>query len=363
MVVWRQMLIRINCPSQLTKRMRNKKVRQRKRSHARWQPVASVTEDLDSEARNRNRSSSGFARYLAHHMWVAKTSLIRLVLSPLSSLMTAGVIAIALALPSGLYILLNDVQSILVGWQDSAQISVFLKKSVKDKQVLDVRRQIARWDEVAEIQVISAEEALKEFQQQSGFGDALAILEENPLPSVLIVTPDNKYLSVETLNPLAEKLRKIPQVDLVQLDFQWIERLNLIIAIGKRGALLLSVLLGVAVLLVVGNTIRLTIFNRREEILVTKLIGATNQFIRRPFLYTGFWYGAFGAILSILLISILFLMIDEPVRALAQLYNSSFQLTGLTFSDSLIVIAAAVSLGLAGSWIAVTRHIRTIEPE
>jgi len=152
-------------------------------------------------------------------------------------------------------------------------------------------------------------------------------------------------------------------VDLVQLDFQWIERLNTIIALGKRGALLLSAMLAIAVLLVIGNTIRLTIFNRRQEILVTKLIGATNQFIRRPFLYTGFWYGVCGAVLAILLISLLFWLINRPVKSLAALYNSPFQLTGLTLQDSGLVIITAVGLGLVGSWIAVTRHIQLIEPK
>lgn len=341
--------------------IRNKKSRQRKRPQARPQP-ASVFVEADVEVK-RQKSSSGFGRYFAHHAWVAKNSLVRLLVTPLSTLMTVAVIAIALSLPAGLYILLNDLQTVVVGWQGSAQISVFLKKSVSDNQSRSVRQSIERWKEISSVQLISADEALAEFQQQSGFGDALDILDENPLPAVLIIKPGNEFLSTESLKPLASRLDQLPEVDQVQLDFQWIERLNQIIALGKRAALLLSILLAIAVLLVIGNTIRLTIFNRREEILVTKLIGATNQFIRRPFLYTGLWYGVFGAVVSILLIFILFLLVDGPVSSLAQLYNSPFQLSGMTIYDAAMVFAAAVSLGLVGSWIAVTRHIRTIEPE
>ena len=343
-------------------RTRNKKVRQRKRPQARPQ-ASTVFVDNDVEIRTRSRSSSGVGRYFAHHAWVAKNSLLKLLLTPLSTLMTAAVIAIALSLPAGLYILLNDLQTVVTSWQGSAQISVFLKKSVSQKDSLQVKQDVEKWKEVTGVQLISADDALKEFQQQSGFGEALEILDENPLPAVLMVKPHDSLLSTQQLKPLADRLQKLPEVDQVQLDFQWVERLNQIIALGKRGALLLSVLLAIAVLLVVGNTIRLTIFNRREEILVTKLIGATNQFIRRPFLYTGFWYGVLGAILSILLITLLFLLIGGPVEELARLYNSPFHLSGMSFLDAFIVFACAVSLGLVGSWIAVTRHIRTIEPE
>lgn len=341
--------------------IRKKKVRQRKRPQARMQP-SSVFVDNEVEVR-RAKSSSGISRYFAHHLWVARNSLLRLLVSPLSTLMTVAVIAIALSLPAGLYILLNDIQTVVTGWQGSAQVSVFLKKSISDNQSRSILQSVERWKEISSVELISAEQALTEFQQQSGFGDALAILDENPLPALLIVKPGQDFLNTESLTSLATRLRKLPEVDLVQLDFQWIERLNQIIALGKRGALLLSILLAIAVLLVIGNTIRLTIFNRREEILVTKLIGATNQFIRRPFLYTGFWYGMFGALVSILLISILFILIDGPVRSLAKLYNSPFVLSGMTFQDAGMVFAVAVMLGLLGSWIAVTRHIRTIEPE
>ncbi|WP_455366468.1 permease-like cell division protein FtsX [Kaarinaea lacus] len=343
--------------------MRPKKRRQRKKSQARRQAPATSFVDYEVDGRSRPKSRSRLGRFVAHHSWVARTSLLQLLQAPLSTLLTAAVIAIALSLPSGLFLLLNDLQSVVVGWQGTAQISVFVKKSIPDSQAKSVSHLLRGWDEIADVRYVSADQALQEFQQHSGFGDALGILDENPLPAVLVITPQREYLSSEKLQPLATRLRQLPEVDLVQLDYQWIERLNTIIALGKRGALLLSAMLAIAVLIVIGNTIRLTIYNRRQEILVTKLIGATNQFIRRPFLYTGLWYGVSGAFLSILLISLLFWLISGPVKSLASLYNSPFQLTGLTASDAGLVFVAAVGLGLLGSWIAVTRHIQLIEPK
>lgn len=343
--------------------MRNRPNRQRNKSQARRQPPPKPAPEQEGEARSRPRSRSRLGKLMLHHGWVAKTSLLQLLQTPLSTLLTAAVIAIALSLPTGLFLLLDDLQSIVVGWQGTAQISVFMKNSVSDSEARGVADGVQRWPEIQDVRFISAQQALAEFQQQSGFGDALEILDDNPLPAVLVIRPAAQYLSTDKLKPVAQKLRQLPSVDLVQLDFQWIERLNTMIAIGKRGGLLLAALLAVAVLVVIGNTIRLTIFNRRQEILVTKLIGATNRFIRRPFLYTGFWYGVLGAVLAGILITVLFSLLSEPVRSLAALYNSPFELTGLTLRDALVVFASAVALGLLGSWIAVTRHIQAIEPK
>jgi len=345
--------------------MINKKKKPAKRPRARrqQQPSASSLKDYEVEGRTRSKARSGLSRYLVLHAWVAKNSLLQLMQTPVSTFMTAAVLAISLSLPTGLYIFLNDMQSIVVGWQGTAQLSVFLKKSVDNNKAIQLANDIQHWDEISNVKFVSSEQALQEFQQQSGFGDALTLLKENPLPSVLIVTPQSNNLTSAKLQSLANKLRAQAQVDIVQLDFQWIERLNSFIAIGKRAALLLSGLLAIAVLLVIGNTIRLTIFNRRQEILVTKLIGATNRFIRRPFLYTGLWYGLFGAVLAVLLISFLFWLISDPIQSLASLYNSNFRLSGVTWVNAGILFGTAIGLGLIGSWIAVTRHIQTIEPK
>jgi len=343
--------------------IQSRKSRSGKRTRSRRQTSPSSFIDYEVDGRTRNKAKSRTSRYFLHHAWVAKNTLLQMLQTPLSTLLTAAVIAISLSLPTGLYLFLNDLQSIVVGWQGTAQISVFLKKSVKDNQARALANTLKDWPEINKVTYVSAEQALQEFRQQSGFGDALTMLNENPLPAVLILKPQSSFLTSIKLKSLADKLRSQKQIDIVQLDYQWIERLNTIIAIGKQAAILLSALLAVAVLLVIGNTIRLTIFNRRQEILVTKLIGATNRFIRRPFLYTGFWYGLIGAVLAALLISLLFWLISEPVQSLASLYNSPFQLSGLTWANMGLVFAVAIGLGLLGSWVAVTRHIQTIEPK
>ena len=317
---------------------------------------------VEHEVPVRTRPHSGFNTWLYQHTSVARNTLGQLLAAPLSSLLSAAVIAIALALPSGLMVMLRDSQQLVGQWQDTAQISVFLKQGIDNDNAQRLARTISQWPNVRLVSYMSADDALAEFQQNSGFGDVLAVLQENPLPAVIIVEPEHEDLSRQSLAPLVSRLQDLSQVDTVQVDFEWIQRLNQIIRVAQRGGLLLSLLLGVAVLLVVGNTIRLTIFNRRQEILVVKLIGGTPGFIRRPFLYTGFWYGLMGAVIAWILVSGFFLLMNEPMRQLLTLYNSNFELTGLTLRETGLMFLVGVGLGLIGSWLAVSRHIHTIEP-
>ncbi|NOZ38304.1 MAG: cell division protein FtsX [Gammaproteobacteria bacterium] len=276
--------------------------------------------------------------------------------------MTAAVIGIALALPTGLHVLLQNAQQISGSWDGSAQISLFLKKSVSHRQALRLARQLRKRDEIAKVSYISREQALQEFQQQSGFGDALKALTKNPLPSVLIVQPALAHSQPEQTAVLLEQLRRDIRVDVAQLDMQWLKRLYAIMDIVRRGLLVLAGLLALTVLLVVGNTIRLAIQNRRDEIVVIKLIGGTDAFIRRPFLYTGFWYGFFGAILAFIMVYTALLLLSGPVEKLALLYHNSFELSRLDLDTTLILLISGVMLGLVGSWLAVGRHLREIEP-
>jgi len=341
---------------------KNKRQRQTAQQRRQQQNLTSFI-DYESDGPSRHKSHSALSRYFAQQIWVGKATLQQLLQTPLSTLMTAAVIAIALALPAGLFLLLTDLQKIVTDWQGSAQVSVFMKKSTSNQEAALLTKKLQTWEEITNATYLSAEQALDEFQQQSGFGEALDILQENPLPAVIIVKPHASHLASGHIEPLVKKLGELVQVDIVQLDFKWIQRLNSFVALGKRGALLLSALLAIAVLLVIGNTIRLTIHNRRQEILVTKLIGATNQFIRKPFLYAGFWYGFIGAAFAVLLIAVLFWLISGPIHSLSTLYNSAFQLSGLSFTGVVYTLATGIALGLGGSWIAVTRHIHAIEPK
>ncbi|HEX9851509.1 MAG TPA: permease-like cell division protein FtsX, partial [Woeseiaceae bacterium] len=208
---------------------------------------------------------------------------------------------------------------------------------------------------------ISADEALAEFREQSGFGAALDQLTNNPLPHTLVVRPGASSTD-QSMLLLNEELASLPETEFVQADTDWVRRFHAILDILERATGIGAALLGAAILVIIGNTIRLDIQNRREEIEVTKLIGASNAFVRRPFLYTGFWYGLGGGLLALGLVAYGLYALDQPVARLSGLYNSSFSVLALDLRESLLIVGAGVSLGLAGSWIAAARHMRRIEP-
>ncbi|MCF6338749.1 MAG: permease-like cell division protein FtsX [Gammaproteobacteria bacterium] len=317
----------------------------------------------DTDDRQRlNKPRGRVNAYFTHHLWVLVSSLGVLWRTPLATLMTAAVIGIALALPTGLHVLLQNVQQLSMGWEGTAQMSLFLKPGVPEKRIQSLADKLRGWDGVAEVQYISREQALAEFRELSGFGGALDSLDENPLPAVLVLRPTTEATEPAQMALLLGKVQKLESVDLAQLDMEWVRRLSGIIEVGKRGVLLLGGLLALAILLVVGNTIRLTILSRSQEIIVTKLIGATNTFIRRPFLYTGFWYGLMGAVLAWLLVAILLGLLSDPVSRLSFLYSSEFSLDGLELETVIILLGSGIALGLMGSWLAVGRHLQAIEP-
>jgi cell division transport system permease protein len=322
--------------------------------------------------RNRRRQSARESRqparmlsprvWLQRHAQVALESLGRLYRNLLPSAMTAAVIGIALALPSGLYLLLDNLHRLSGSWDGQASISVFLKGNVPAPQTEGLATRIRKWPEVAALELITPAQALEEFSAQSGFTDALEALDENPLPAVLVVTPKSEHTAPEAAAALQKKLRNLPEVDLAQLDLEWVQRLAAMIDIARRGILVIGTLLALAVLLVIGNTIRLEIQNRRAEIVVTKLIGATNAFVRRPFLYSGLWYGLLGALLAWLLVVSGFWLLADPVSRLAGLYHSDFALESLPLLSLGVLLACGILLGLLGSWLAVGRHLSSIEP-
>jgi cell division transport system permease protein len=300
--------------------------------------------------------------FLQRHAQVALDSLGRLYRSRVSALMTAAVIGIALAMPSGLYLLLENLDRLSGAWQGQASLSVFLKHDVTEARARELLQRVSAWPEVNSVELVTPQQALEEFSAQSGFADILATLDENPLPVVLLVLPAGTHAGPEAASELHKRFSLLPETDLVQLDLQWVQRLTAILDTARRGVLIISALLALAVLLVIGNTIRLEIQNRREEILVTKLIGATNGFVRRPFLYAGIWYGVLGALLAWLVVEAGFWLLAEPVSRLAGLYHSDFSLETLPLQLLGILLAGGTVLGLLGSWLAVGRHLAAIEP-
>ena len=300
--------------------------------------------------------------FLQRHIQVALDSLGRLYRNWTSTLMTAAVIAIALAMPSGLYLLLANLERLSSSWDGQASMSIFLKQDITAGRAQALLSQVSDWPGVESVQLITPAQALEEFGQQSGFADVLGVLEQNPLPYVLIVLPSGKHLDPLAASALRDRFSKLPETDLAQLDLQWVQRLRAILDIAQRVILIISGLLALAVMLVIGNTIRLEIQNRREQILVTKLIGATNGFVRRPFLYSGFWYGVLGALIAWLVVEAGFQLLSEPVARLAGLYLSDFSIETFPVQLLGLLMAGGTFLGLLGSWLAVGRHLDAIEP-
>jgi cell division transport system permease protein len=296
-----------------------------------------------------------------HHLQSFLATLMRFVHSPVSQLLTAAVIGVALALPSALYLAVENLGRIVGDLDSSGQISLFLEAEVSDTDARDLAERLDHNPDIAEIAVITRAEALAELRRYAGFSEAVDVLGENPLPPLLIVRPamTDRPAAVATL---VADLEALDEVDMAQLDMQWVRRLLAIMAIAERLVLLLAIVLGVAVLVVVGNTIRLDIQNRREEIEVVKLIGGTDAFIRRPFLYNGLWYGIVGGGLGWILVEVGRILLAGPVRQLAGLYDSGFAIEGLGLHGLGALVGIAAVLGLVGSWLAVARHLRRIEP-
>lgn len=312
--------------------------------------------------RNSPKKSNRIRSYFGHHLRVCLGSLGRLYAQPIATLMTAAVIAIALALPVGLYIGLANIGQVSTGWDGSTQISLFLHTQVTKSEAKELMQRLEKHKDIKKVELIDKEKGLQQFKEISGFGDALKYLDSNPLPIVLVVHPRILANQPDRTTKLVKDLGEHKLVELAQLDVQWVKRLYTFIEIATRSIWVISSMLAIAVLLVIGNTIRLDIQNRREEIEVSKLIGASDAFIRRPFLYTGLWYGVIGGILAWIITLISLSMMESPIHKLALLYHSDFRLSGLGAGNTILLILISCVLGLIGSWIAVSRHLKEIEP-
>lgn len=281
---------------------------------------------------------------------------------PLASILTWMVIGIAMALPASLFVALDNLQQLTGGWDGAARISVYLQDSVSEDAGRRLGQQLLEKPGIKESAYISRDAALEEFGRLSGFEALLKELPENPLPAVLVLQPELEAGSVEQLQELLEEIQGLPEVELAQMDLQWVQRLYHLMELGKRATLALAVLLGLGVLLVTGNTIRLAIEGRREEIVVVKLVGATDAYVRRPFIYTGIWYGLGGSVVAWVLVSGLVAGFDGGVADLVGLYDSQFELHGLGFIGSIGLALTGILLGLGGAWLAVSRHLGAIRP-
>lgn len=300
--------------------------------------------------------------YFGLHFQVLIQSLANLAKGFGNNMMTIAVIGITLALPATLHVFLDKVQNLGANWQDSAQISLFLKEDISEQKAMQLLGELRGWSELAELRYISPDQALADFKKHSGLGDALSLLDDNPLPAVLILHPTDVHAAPAAAELLLSRLRKLPEIDIAQLDMEWVQRLHSLIRLAERGVLLLGGLLILAVLFVIGNTIRLAVQSRQDEIVVIKLIGGSDAFVRRPFLYNGMWFGLFGGLLAWLMVNGMLVMLDGPVTRLAMLYGSDFSLGLVDVSTTMLMLLSGPVLGLLGAWLATGRHIRAIEP-
>jgi cell division transport system permease protein len=300
--------------------------------------------------------------HFSRHAQVLIGSLGRIVHQPFATLMTMGVIAVALALPLFLSLLLQNARAATGNWNEAYDLSVYMDKKAGAARVQSLAKQLRQRGDVAAVRIISAEQALAEFRRDSGFGSALDVLADNPLPDTLVVTPTLVSSTPQGTETLKGAIAGMSDVQTVQIDTEWVKRLHAMIDLLRRVVLLTGALLGAGIVLIVSNTIRLDILNRRAEIEVMKLVGASDGFTRRPFLYSGIWYGLGGGLLALMLVAVASAVLARPVAQLAFLYGSTFGLEGLKIAPAMGVLGLAVGLSWLGSWLAATRHIRAIEP-
>jgi len=298
--------------------------------------------------------------YLERHAQVALSSLGRLARAPVATLLTVAVIAIALALPATLYLVVYNARAASGGFAAALDLTVYLKPGVPESEARQLAHQIESRGDVAALRVVTATEGLADFRQWSGLGAAVDALGENPLPHAIVVRP--KRAGAAAVGALATALKALPNVDQVQLDTAWVQRFLAILDLLERTTSLVGLLLAVAVLIVVGNTIRLDIDARRAEIEVTKLVGGSDGFVRRPFLYGGLWYGLAGGLLACAIVALLTLSLAGPVAFLAATYASPFRLEGLGARPMVLLVAGSAALGWLGAFVSANRHLRQIEP-
>ncbi len=298
--------------------------------------------------------------WLTHHIQAAAFSLGRIYRGRLGSLLTISVIGIALAMPASLSVLVQNARTVAHGWDSAVQLSVFMDTAVSDESARSLGRKLEDRSDIRAVEIITREQALDEFRRWSGYGDAVDMLDHNPLPALIVVQP--AATGSDAVGAIARELGNMDGVAGVQLDQEWLERFFALLDIGQRTITAIAIFLALAVIVIIGNTIRLDILNQRHEIEVMKLVGATDAFIRRPFLYSGLWYGLLAGMLGWILVAGGVGLLSGPVYDLAALYESDYRLQGLPLLTGLGMAGSAMALGWAGSWLAVGRHLYAIEP-
>jgi cell division transport system permease protein len=319
---------------------------------------------VDGELERRaQRGLASLTRvYFSRHAQTLVGSFGRLVHNPVATLFTIAVIGIALALPVSLELLVTNARVATGSLRNAVDVSVYFKADVAWPKVQQLASNLRERTGVSGVKTISADQGMAEFRKFSGFGSALDALTGNPLPHVMVVSPAPGHASPADIDALRSYVRNWPEVDLVQVDTEWVARFQSLLDVMRAIVAIATLLLGVGVIVIIGNTIRLDILNRRSEIEVTKLVGGSDGFVRRPFLYGGIWYGLGGAAVALGIVAAAVAFLRGPVGRLASLYGSQFRLVGLDLEQALMLLGAGALLGLFGSWLMASHHLRAIEP-
>ncbi|OQX36809.1 MAG: hypothetical protein B0D91_08290 [Oceanospirillales bacterium LUC14_002_19_P2] len=365
-------------PSNQQRKASEKRGRERARKQAvtTWREAAVVSDGRNREGKHRQKApahqsshqappkpvarergdGAGLRRFFILQKRVAGEAFSRLMATPLASLMTILVLGISLSLPTLLYVSLSNIETLAGGWQGVARLSLFLKLDASEQQSRQLQQTLLKEPGVESVTYISAQQGLAEFEQQSGLAGLVRQLGKNPLPAVLEVTPELS-LAPTQLIALQERLSRLPQVDVVRLDRDWVERVHAILNLGRQATWGLASILAVALLLAVGNTIRLLVTARMDEIRVIRLVGGTDGYIMLPFVYTGFWYGVLGAMMAWLLSGILFLMASGAVDDLLRLYQSDYRPGFLGRGDTLILVISGAAIATLGAFLTCRRQL------
>ncbi len=298
--------------------------------------------------------------WLAAHAGGFSAALKRLSITPLGSALNALVIGIALSLPVGLYLLVSNLQAASQQLTAAPQISAFMALDVSRAEIAQIEVRLKQTPRITAFRLVPREQALAEFKKSSGLNDVIEGLPQNPLPDAFVI--DAADASPEALEALRDEIRQWPRVAHVQLDAQWARRLDAGLRLARLVAAILGTLLGVALVAVTFNTIRLQVLTRREEIEVIKLIGATDAFIQRPFLYFGALQGLAGGAVAWGIVSAGAYLANRSLGELSHVYAALLQLNNLTPGESLVLLLTATALGWLGAWISVSRHLALIEP-
>lgn len=298
--------------------------------------------------------------WLFAHLDTLRDTLGRLLQQPFATLLNAVVFSIALSLPAGFYLGIDNLARFSRQITSDPQISLFLALEANATDASEIDRRLRAHNGVDEFRFISREQALQRLKRSAGMADVLAELDSNPLPDAFVVTA--KSADPEALERLRSDVTAWPKIDYVQLDSDWARKLDAALRIGRLLVMLLGVMLSIALIAITFNTIRLQILTRRDEIEVSKLIGATNPFIRRPFLYFGSVQGLAGGAGAWVVVALAVQVLNMGLSELAALYGTTLKLSGLSSSQSIALLLIASGLGWLGAWLSVSRHLSQIDP-